>query len=521
MERLSFGELPSFSLTGTAHKVAKKVRKIGGGLSSSSSSSLASSSSMGASSGRASNASSTSSRYSGMGHSSLGSSFRHHGGSKLAEQVIDEEELVMSSSSSGGGGDYDYGDDDAHCDDDDAPAVGHGGGGGLVSGLRSALPKVPKFLGKIVDMNHKDYTRAAKTTTVQRRTTSSEGLMFANREAATAADGSDDVEVYLSRGDSNGSSSFSFFTTPRRMFSSVYGGGGNGTGSGGGAASGRASMPHGTSSRSRRSSADVASAWVCFGPNDEMTPPSSPTTSASAHTMLMNGHGGGGGGSGGKIKMNHSGPALTDDQEYENLITQLRRDLRVSNERLASVTRDLDRHKEMNRQRETDNDVSEMKREQHDAQVEELHSEIVRLRAERKREQHGLAQLAGVRAELDALRSQHAALESELSDAGRAAETASGRIEELELELRVYKNIENETSDFHDKDVKTLLAIATKEVQKHLLQVRSNSAKAKQRSALRQFQSRYHPDKNPVLQPLFEEIFKIIATEARMMCLDI
>jgi len=219
--------------------------------------------------------------------------------------------------------------------------------------------------------------------------------------------------------------------------------------------------------------------------------------------------------------MNHSGPALTDDQEYENLITQLRRDLRVSNERLASVTRDLDRHKEMNRQRETDNDVSEMKREQHDAQVEELHSEIVRLRAERKREQHGLAQLAGVRAELDALRSQHAALESELSDAGRAAETASGRIEELELELRVYKNIENETSDFHDKDVKTLLAIATKEVQKHLLQVRSNSAKAKQRSALRQFQSRYHPDKNPVLQPLFEEIFKIIATEARMMCLDI
>merc|ERR1712146_117335 len=36
-------------------------------------------------------------------------------------------------------------------------------------------------------------------------------------------------------------------------------------------------------------------------------------------------------------------------------------------------------------------------------------------------------------------------------------------------------------------------------------------------SALRQFQSRYHPDKNPVITNLFEELFKVITQEARMM----
>lgn len=503
----SSSSMPSFSLTGTAQKVAKKVRKIGGGLSSSASSL--------SSSGRASNASSSSSRYSTVssayGYSSRGNSSRHYG-SKLAEQVIDEDEIVMEAARANSINNNKNDDDDDDCDDDDddAPSMGHGGVG-LVSGLRSALPKVPAFLGKIVDMNHKDYARVTKTSTIQRRTTSSEGLMFANRAAASAAaDGSDEVQTQVSRGDSthsNGSSSFSFFTTPRRMFSSTYTGG---NGNSHGAASGRASMRRGAS---RKSSADVASAWVCFGPNDDV---SGQVSSPPGTAYMMNG-----GGGGAKTNGNHSGPALTDDQEYENLIQQLRRDLRMSNERLAAVTRDLDHHKEMRRQRQTDTEVDEMKREQHDAQVEELHAEIVRLRAERKRDQHGAAHLASARAELDALRTQHARLESELGDAVRTAEKASGRVEELELELRVYKSVADETSDFHDKDVKTLLAIATKEVQKHLLQVRSNSTKAKQRSVLRQFQSRYHPDKNPVLQPLFEEIFKMIATEARMMCLDI
>lgn len=455
----------SFSLSGTAHKVAQKVRKIGG-----------------LSPGR--HASSSSARSgAGSAHSSLGSSFRQNG--KVADQVIDEDEIVMEATRASS--------DDVEWGDDERPmgggATGHGGGSGLVSGLRSAW-KVPAFLGKIVDMNHKDYARVGKTSTVTRRTTSSEGLMFASKAA-------DENQTHIPRGDSattaNSNGSFSFFSTPRRMFSNAYGGGGGST-----------SAP-GTS---RKSSADVASPWVCFGSNDDMSPSPTPLGSGARDNAVLI----------------QSGPApLTDDQEYENLIKQLQRELRISREKLAAVTHDLARQQDLQRQREetTDDEVTEMKREEHDARLAELHAEIARLRAERAQNQFGEAQLAMVKAELDTLRSQHANLQSELNDAVAAAEKATGRVEELELEVRVYKNLANESSDFHDKDVKDLLAIATEEVRKHLLQVRSNSTKAKQRSVLRQFQSRYHPDKNVILQPLFEEIFKIIATEARLMCLDI
>ena len=175
-------------------------------------------------------------------------------------------------------------------------------------------------------------------------------------------------------------------------------------------------------------------------------------------------------------------------QEYEDLISRLRNDLSEAQAKVVA-----------------------MESSQRD--------EIQRRENEQESKKQYEYNLMKLNAEIDALK--------------KTANDATHRAEQLEIEVEQLKSdnvgrrengyIANHgrNDDFYEKDVQGLLAIAVEEVRKHLLQLRSNSSKAQQRSAVRHFQSKYHPDKNVILQTLFEDIFKIITSEARMLCIDV
>lgn len=243
----------------------------------------------------------------------------------------------------------------------------------------------------------------------------------------------------------------------------------------------------------------------------------------------------------------HAGQPLSDAHEYENLIEALQREVSASRERMAGMADELarltDEKAASERRRAAEADGA---RRSARAEHSRLHAENLRLRTElqvlqregREREER---RGAGPEAaeELGRLRERLPALEAELERMMALAKKSTERADHLELQMGIYRNVARsqidrggaaalgrlgmpEETPFLEKDVGNLIAAAVQDVHRYLLQLRGNgSTKAKQRSALRQFQSRYHPDKNPVITNLFEELFKVITQEARMMGMDI
>lgn len=367
--------------------------------------------------------------------------------------------------------------------------------GTIVSGITK---KGASFVKKIVDRTHlsdlKDTIRSRTMPTRRTASSSREGLM---------------------RSDSNESSGgFGFFTASRRMFST-------GSNAGDGA-------PDGLERRD-------SNPWVCFGGFESDFDGDQQFYHEEEEEEYVDA----------------AVQPLSDVHEYENLIEVLQREVTVSRERMAAMEDELARQaesksalqeREKRGAREDANLRSALVETQE--QNSRLRSENERLRAELLQQQKaqraevgGGGGSASSDAEQEKLRKRVSALEAELQQMTAVAKESTDRAEHLELQIGIYKNVMRkdinsigaslaqygmpEETCFHDKDVGNLIATAVEDVHKYLVQLRSNNTKAKQRSALRQFQSKYHPDKNPILTNLFEEIFKIITQEARMMGMDI